>query len=218
MGHPDLQVRSTAVVVNLLSLSHDFPLFVSLYDNELVYIDKLISADVRNNSAWNQRFFVLKHIGLTPEVVQREVHYAINRIRLIKNNESSWNFLKGLLEYGDYSSAQFPDVETFTEDLYKVGNRSPYLLAFLVDMYSEKTMRIYEANSYDDPEIPARKVYELCDMLANHYDTIRYKYWKYVQQKFRDEKERAKVGPHNTSTNNDVFTEEQKLNVNGAAS
>jgi protein farnesyltransferase/geranylgeranyltransferase type-1 subunit alpha len=170
-----------------------------------------LSADVRNNSAWNQRFFVLKHLGLTPETIQREVHYAMNRIRLIKNNESSWNFLKGLLEFGAHSTAQFPDIETFTEELYAAGNRAPYLLAFLVDMYSEKTMRIYEENSYDDPEIFARKVYELCDMLANHYDTIRYKYWKYIQQKFRDEKDRAKAAPGH----HEQKEEEQKLNVNG---
>lgn len=171
--------------------------FSSLFDNELEFVDKLLSADVRNNSAWNQRYFVLKHIGLTPETVQRELHYAMNRIRLIKNNESSWNFLRGLIESGNYSTSQFPDVETFVEELYTAGNRSPYLLAFLVDMYSEKTLKIYEANSYDDPEVLARKVYEICDMLANHYDTIRYKYWKYVQQKFRDEKECAKQSPVN---------------------
>lgn len=186
----------------------------SLYDNELAYIDKLLSVDVRNNSAWNQRFFVLKHLGLTPEIIQREVHYAMNRIRLIKNNESSWNFLKGLLEHGDHSTANFPDVETFVEDLYNTGNRSPYLLAFLVDIYSEKTMRIYENNSYDDPEISARKVYELCDMLANHYDSIRYKYWKYVQQKFRDEKDRAKLGP----SSNETYSAEVPINVNGSSS
>jgi protein farnesyltransferase/geranylgeranyltransferase type-1 subunit alpha len=180
----------------------------SLYDNELAFIDRLLSADVRNNSAWNQRYFVLKHLGLTPETVQRELHYAMNRIRLIKNNESSWNFLQGLLESGNFRTSQFPDVESFVEDLYAAGNRSPYLLAFLVDMYSEKTMKIYEANTYDDPEVYARKVYELCDMLANHYDTIRYKYWKYVQQKFRDEKEHARKGP---------AAVEEKVTVNGAS-
>lgn len=216
MGYPNLRVSDAADVINLaLNL---ILFFVSLYDNELEYIDKLLSADVRNNSAWNQRFFVLKHIGLTPQVVQREVHYAMNRIRLIKNNESSWSYLKGLLESGDYSTAQFPDVEDFTEELYKAGNRSPYLLAFLVDMYSEKTMRIYEENSYDDPEVFARKVHDLCDMLANHYDTIRYKYWKYIQQKFQNEKEQAKLGPHHRPSNEQAFSEEQKLTVNGTAS
>ena len=166
-----------------------------MYENELDFIDKLLAADVRNNSAWNQRFFVLKHLGLTPETVQRELRYAMNRIQLVKTNESSWNFLQGLIESGNFSTSQFPDLETFVEGLYTSGNRSPYLLAFLVDMYSDKTLKIYEANSYDDPDVFARKVYDLCDMLANHYDKIRYKYWKYVQQKFKDEKEHARKRP-----------------------
>lgn len=181
--------------------------FHSLFDKELAYIDKLLSSDVRNNSAWNQRFFVLKHLGLTREVVQREIHYAMNRIRLIKNNESSWNYLKGLLEYDNFSISQFPDVEIFTEDLYNSGNRAPYLLAFLVDMYIEKTLHVYETNSYDDPEIYANKVHELCEMLANHYDTIRYKYWKYINQKFRADKERARSKP--ADQNNDISNEEE---------
>lgn len=179
----------------------------------------LLSRDVRNNSAWNQRFFVLKHLGLTKEAVQREIHYAMNRIRLIKNNESSWNFLQGLLEYGDFNITQFPDVEIFAEELYSSGNRSPYLLAFLVDLNIEKTLQVYEANTYDDPEVYARKVVELCEMLANHYDTIRYKYWKYVNQKFNDNKEKARLGPERGSgddktepATNQKLEEEQKLN------
>lgn len=191
----------------------------SLFDNELAYIDSLLSRDVRNNSAWNQRFFVLKHLGLTRETVQREIHYTMNRIKLIKNNESSWNFLHGLLEYGDFNITQFPDVETFTEELYNAGNRSPYLLAFLVDLYIEKTLQIYEANSYDDPEVYARKVSELCEMLANHYDTIRYKYWKYINQKFNNDKEKARLGPSSAEggekaeeTESAEIIEEQKLN------
>lgn len=119
----------------------------------------------------------------------------MNRIRLIKNNESSWNFLKGLIEHNKVAISQFPEVEQFCEELFASGNRSPYLLAFLVDMYEEKTLKIYETNSYDDPEVYARKVFEICDMLANHYDTVRYKYWKYILQKFKTCKERAKEGP-----------------------
>lgn len=163
----------------------------------------------------------MKHLGLTREAVQREIHYAMNRIRLIKNNESSWNFLQGLLEYGDFNITQFPDVETFAEELYTSGNRSPYLLAFLVDLNIAKTLQVYEANSYDDPEVYARRVYELCEMLANHYDTIRYKYWKYVNQKFRNDKEKARLGPEATVSEKaaeesaeiaDENAEEQKLN------
>lgn len=74
-------------------------------------MDKLIALDVRNNSAWNQRFFVLKYTGLTADgVLQREANYAMNRIRLVKNNESSWSFLRGLLQEGDGTLDQFDDV------------------------------------------------------------------------------------------------------------
>lgn len=84
----------------------------SLFDNELHFVDRLISADVRNNSAWNQRFFVLNHTGLNPEIVQRELNYVMNRIRLVKNNESTWNFLRGILQYDDGKLCQFHDVSS----------------------------------------------------------------------------------------------------------
>jgi protein farnesyltransferase/geranylgeranyltransferase type-1 subunit alpha len=150
----------------------------------------------------------LERIGFTPEVLQRELQYTMNRIKLIKNNESSWNFLRGIIEFNKSNISQFPEVEQFVEELFTSGNRSPFLLAFLVDMYEEKTLKIYETNSYDDPELYARKVFELCDMLANHYDTIRYKYWKYVQQKFQTSKERAKNAP--------IIDEQQNLIDNGS--
>lgn len=76
----------------------------------MTYVDKLIAEDVRNNSAWNQRYFVLKHTGFSQEILQREILYVINRIRFVKNNESSWNFLRGLLQNGDGTLDQFPEV------------------------------------------------------------------------------------------------------------
>lgn len=84
-----------------------------MFDDELVYVDKLISEDVRNNSAWNQRFFVLKYIGFTSEVLLREINYTMNRIRLVKNNESAWNFLRGILQEGSGAMDQFPEVGYF---------------------------------------------------------------------------------------------------------
>lgn len=167
----------------------------SLFEKELEYVDKLLSLDIRNNSAWNQRFFVLERLGFTAETLQRELQYTMNRIRLIKNNESSWNFLRGIIEHNKAPISQLPEVEQFCEELFASGNRSPYLLAFLVDMYEEKTLQIYETNSYDDPEVYARKVSDLCEMLYNHYDQTRYKYWKYVLQKFKTKKELSRAAP-----------------------
>ena len=89
-----------------------------------------------------------------------------------------------------------------------------YLLAFLVDLYTEKVLKIYEQNGYDDPEPYVVKVFELCDNLGSHYDTCRNKYWKYVSNKFQHDKEVAKFGPNppTAEDNDEIATESQKLN------
>lgn len=52
--------------------------------------------DVRNNSAWNQRYFVLDNTTkFEPEIIEREVDFAISKILLVKGNESPWNYLRG---------------------------------------------------------------------------------------------------------------------------
>jgi len=46
----------------------------NLWDNELEFVDKLLSLDMRNNSAWNQRYFVISHItGFTDDVIKEEI-------------------------------------------------------------------------------------------------------------------------------------------------
>jgi protein farnesyltransferase/geranylgeranyltransferase type-1 subunit alpha len=45
-----------------------------LWDGEFQYIEELLKADPRNNSAWNQRFFVVSRTtGYTPEACEREI-------------------------------------------------------------------------------------------------------------------------------------------------
>lgn len=46
-----------------------------LWDNELEFVEDLLEEDVRNNSAWNQRHFVISHTtGFSdPAIVEREM-------------------------------------------------------------------------------------------------------------------------------------------------
>jgi protein farnesyltransferase/geranylgeranyltransferase type-1 subunit alpha len=70
--------------------------FTSLYEGELQYTEKLLKEDERNNSAWNQRYFVIEHTtGFTSAVIQREVDFTTKWIKCITNNESAWNYLRG---------------------------------------------------------------------------------------------------------------------------
>lgn len=158
----------------------------SLYDDELSFVDRLISEDQRNNSAWNQRFFVIKHFGFTPELIQRELLYTMNRIRIIKNNESAWNYLVGVMRQGDSGNAllsSYPDVVDFVEELYQAGNRSPYLLAFLIDLYQEQALQLKASDS----DQLARKVYGLCEDMATKHDVIRRKYWQYMANHLKNQ-------------------------------
>lgn len=68
----------------------------SLYENELEYVNQLLNDDVRNNSAWNQRYFVISNTTkFEKEVIDREVDFALEKIDLVKENESAWNYLRG---------------------------------------------------------------------------------------------------------------------------
>ena len=45
-----------------------------LWENELEYVNQLIVDDLRNNSAWNQRYFVINTTTtFTDEVISREI-------------------------------------------------------------------------------------------------------------------------------------------------
>lgn len=174
----------------------------SLFDDELIFVDRLIAADVRNNSAWNQRFFVLSHTGLTPEVMQYELNYVMNRIRIVKNNESTWNFLRGLLEHNGGKIGHYPEVFDFSEELYSAGVRSPYLLSFMVDMYQERCL---DGTAPDEAQELQRKINEICNGMITTHDTIRSKYWQYVLNKFNKDLEKAKLSAHQSTSANSEY-------------
>lgn len=67
-----------------------------LYEGELDYVDSLLQTDIRNNSAWNQRYFVVNNTtGFTDVVLSNEIDYTLNKINIAKENESAWNYLRG---------------------------------------------------------------------------------------------------------------------------
>lgn len=69
--------------------------FSHLLEKELSYVEELLSQDIRNNSAWNQRFFVISRSSPDDEVIDKEIDYTFNKIKMVSKNESAWNYLKG---------------------------------------------------------------------------------------------------------------------------
>lgn len=159
------------------------------------FVQKLLNEDVRNNSAWNQRHFIVNnHLGWSDLNVQKEICYTLEKIKLVKNNESAWNYLRGVMLHDKRGLSGNGVVTSFCEDLYKNNCRSPHLLAFLIDICDE-ALKKGENNSLHN----ASRAMKLCQALANKYDNIRSKYWKYISSKFVQYQTKSEVNKDGAS-------------------
>ncbi|TRY93979.1 hypothetical protein DNTS_021130, partial [Danionella cerebrum] len=149
-----------------------------LWDGELEFVEELLEEDVRNNSAWNQRHFVINHTSgfSDPSILEREVQYSLKQIKKAPHNESAWNYLKGILQ--DLGLSSYPGLLDHVMALQDTC-ASPYLLAFLVDLYEDA---LETNNSSHDQQETLNKALELCRLLAEEMDTIRKEYWDYVSR------------------------------------
>ncbi|KAM6503430.1 farnesyltransferase [Amanita muscaria] len=76
-----------------------------LWSGELDFVEKMLTKDVRNNSAWHHRFFVVWASGVRSgeqdreRVLRRESIYVKQNISLAPNNPAAWNYLRGMLDH-----------------------------------------------------------------------------------------------------------------------
>ncbi|KAI4226034.1 MAG: hypothetical protein L6R36_003480 [Xanthoria steineri] len=154
----------------------------ALWDTELPYIESLLAADVRNNSAWNHRWFVLfgQHVDprsgkgldevghiVDEDLLDREVGYTEDKIRLAPQNQSPWNYLRGLLRKRGSLLECKAFAEEFVGDVEGEGEgcRSSHALDFFADCMAE--------------EKKAEKAGKALELLAKRFDPIRRNYWNY---------------------------------------
>merc|ERR1712232_1240541 len=73
-----------------------------MWDCELEFVEDLLLDDIRNNSAWNHRYTVVKHLSwpISAEVRKREVDFTLDKLRQGANNESAWNYLQAFFGEG----------------------------------------------------------------------------------------------------------------------
>ncbi|KAI1480194.1 protein prenylyltransferase [Daldinia eschscholtzii] len=153
-------------------------------DAERQSIETMIHEDVRNNSAWSHRFFIVfsnpayaspdshatEHDPKIPDdIVDREIEYAEQKILLAPQNQSPWNYLRGVLVKG---GRKLGTIREFAEQFVKnLGDaegeevRSSHALDLLADIYKE-------AGELDRADLVLRR-------LGNKWDRIRRGYWEY---------------------------------------
>uniref|UniRef100_A0A8C9Y9F9 Protein farnesyltransferase/geranylgeranyltransferase type-1 subunit alpha n=1 Tax=Sander lucioperca TaxID=283035 RepID=A0A8C9Y9F9_SANLU len=153
-----------------------------LWDDELDFVENLLEEDVRNNSAWNQRHFVISHTSGFSDAMEREIQYCLYQIKKAPNNESAWNYLKGILQPLGLS-AQPGLLERVLE--LKQTHCSPYLLAFLFDCYEDALENSKENVAEEEQQKTLKKALEICQLLAQE-DTIRKEYWLFLGRSLKN--------------------------------
>jgi len=162
--------------------------------DELASVEAMIDDDVRNNSAWSHRFFLVfsDPANSTPDspatrpdpavpaaLVDREVLYAEDKIRLAPQNQSPWNYLRGVLVKGGRPLASVEALARRYVRNLGAGEeeedvKSSYALDLLAEICAEKGERA-EA--------------ELClTRLAEKWDPVRVGYWEWRRKMLPEQK------------------------------
>ncbi|KIK68575.1 hypothetical protein GYMLUDRAFT_36037 [Collybiopsis luxurians FD-317 M1] len=162
----------------------------NLWIGELDFVDELLNADIRNNSAWHHRFFTVFQSGVhqgeedRERVLRRELIFVKQNISLTPNNASAWNYLRGILEHNHIPYSQIITfvhpytlpLEEQPADLVDLDNPPPSKGAHLPCAPAiEFLADIYEAEGGDS----ILKATELWKSLGNEHDVARKKYWEY---------------------------------------
>jgi protein farnesyltransferase/geranylgeranyltransferase type-1 subunit alpha len=168
----------------------------ALWNDEMAFVEHMISEDARNNSAWNYRWFLLRHRGhagtitttttktmpprvvLSPAQAVEEVDYVMASIEQDPYNESSWRFLVAMIQEQISSLLDTAAVQLFVnmvlERIEELGegrlqrdNDNPHYMGSMVDIFEFKG----EATSLDNAK-------GLCTDLAERCDAVRAAFWR----------------------------------------
>lgn len=156
--------------------------------SELTSLDTLIRNDVRNNSAWSHRFFVVfsdpgistpgtkatePDPAIPADILDREIEVAKSAIWRAPQNQSPWNYFRGVLRKG---GRDLGTAECFASEFVKFGDaadggeeteevRSSHALDLLADIWAAKG--------------ETKKADKALRLLGEKYDPIRQNYWEW---------------------------------------
>ncbi|KAK9159508.1 hypothetical protein Syun_005849 [Stephania yunnanensis] len=168
------------------------------WENELDYCDELLEEDIFNNSAWNQRYFVVTRsplLGGLEAVREAEVKYAVKAILSNPGNESPWRYLRGLYKGDTHALAHDPEVSSVCLEVLKEKKNFVFALSLLLDLlcyglqpneeFSNAVEALRPSNS-GPPEVNLKET--ICSVLET-LDPIRSNYWIWRKNNLRPSSE-----------------------------
>eukprot|EP00011_Vannellida_sp_DIVA3-517-6-12_P002126 CAMPEP_0114626418 /NCGR_PEP_ID=MMETSP0168-20121206/11771_1 /TAXON_ID=95228 ORGANISM="Vannella sp., Strain DIVA3 517/6/12" /NCGR_SAMPLE_ID=MMETSP0168 /ASSEMBLY_ACC=CAM_ASM_000044 /LENGTH=304 /DNA_ID=CAMNT_0001837721 /DNA_START=32 /DNA_END=946 /DNA_ORIENTATION=+ len=139
----------------------------NVWEGELEFVERKLQEDLRNNSAWNHRYFVVSSTEDVSDaaVGEREIGYAFSWIQKAPNNQSPWNYIHGFVPNGRISLVK--GLKGKCRECVEKYPTSAHALAMLCDILE------------DEGTIESlTEAAEVCDTLMER-DSIRKKYWQY---------------------------------------
>ncbi|MBW0498601.1 hypothetical protein O181_038316 [Austropuccinia psidii MF-1] len=162
-----------------------------MWIGELPFNEKLLNEDIRNNSAWNHRFFIvfdaafLQNPALTTEefnsLVSKEIEFTKSQIHKAPNNPSAWNYLRGILKRGRLPLSL---VQDFVIPLTKTAQVLTDEDSWPIDLNKQADLPVvgaieFLADIYAASPSSANDAINLYNALAQKFDPIRHGYWQY---------------------------------------
>ena len=169
-----------------------------LWDDEGEWrgVEELLESDVRNNSAWNHRWFLnfgrgegaledkervdkeVEYVSIRPSASTRFVLTGIDRyveqaIAIAPQNASPWNYLRGLVrEAKGYAALPLISLKPMAQRYASMESpdniQSSHALELLADIHAEEQL--------------AEEASKALDLLASRFDPIRANYWMWKKE------------------------------------
>ncbi|XP_047945221.1 protein farnesyltransferase/geranylgeranyltransferase type-1 subunit alpha [Salvia hispanica] len=157
------------------------------WEGELAYCSELIEADIFNNSAWNQRYYVVSKsplLGGLEVMRDSEVAYAIEAILTKPENESPWRYLRGLHKNDGNSLANDPRVASVCLDVLTGKTDCIHALNMILDLLCHRHQPSKELKDAvdavsPDPNLSDVGLAEKVCSILKLVDPMRANYWEW---------------------------------------
>ncbi|KAI3871773.1 hypothetical protein MKW92_018178 [Papaver armeniacum] len=156
------------------------------WEGELDYCHQLLEDDIFNNSAWNQRYFVITRspvLGGLQAMRASEVKYAVEAILTNPENESPWRYLRGLYKGDNQSLICDPQVSMVCLKVLNSANNRVFALGLLLDLLcygfhpSEDFKNAVEGSAALESDHPKSNLATTVCSVLELEDPMRSNYW-----------------------------------------
>jgi len=149
------------------------------WKDELAYTDELIDKDIRNNSAWNQRWFVTHRGGEMTTNPSAEVEYALTKAAADPFNESPFTYFLAICkelykdQFKTFQNELVPKYLTKLQTLVPTNDDDEFIVPVSPYVLSAQV----ECLAYLGDSDSLQKAGTVLDRLVESVDPIRRKYW-----------------------------------------